>query len=130
MNLSKLHRLTGTIIILIFLLTGVYMQFRFPMMYQGNEVIRYLYRANHVYLLTAGLVNIGVGVYLVLQSQPWRRRLQVIGSWLILLSPMLLLFAFFYEPSQASPQRPFTGLGIILLAIGTVLHLVGNWFKK
>ena len=49
----KLHLIVGLAGVAVFLGTGVYMRTHFPALYAGNEALRYMYRANHVYLLTA-----------------------------------------------------------------------------
>ena len=110
-NLQRIHRWVGIVTVIVFLLTGLYMRWRFPGLYQADETIRYLFRANHIYLLLAGLLNLGLGLYLTEQAERWRRMLQRAGSVLLVAAPVVLLAAFFYEPPQAMPERPVTRVG-------------------
>ena len=125
MGLDKVHRRVGVATVVVFLLTGLYMRLRFPGLYDHNQVVRFLFRANHIYLLASGLLNIAVGTYLALQPGGWRRNLQLAGSLLYLAAPVLLLVAFFYEPPQARPQRYLTEIGVVLLLAATMCHMVG-----
>ncbi|MCH6551358.1 MAG: hypothetical protein IH804_05005 [Planctomycetes bacterium] len=126
MGLDKVHRRVGVATVVVFLLTGLYMRLRFPGLYDHNQVVRFLFRANHIYLLASGLLNIAVGTYLALQPGGWRRNLQVAGSLLYLAAPALLLVAFFYEPPQARPERYLTVIGVVVLLVATVCHMVGG----
>ncbi len=126
MGFAKVHRRVGVATVVVFLLTGLYMRLRFPGLYDHNQVVRFLFRANHIYLLASGLLNIAVGTYLAMQPGGWRRNLQVAGSLLYLAAPVLLLVAFFYEPPQARPERYLTVIGVLVLLVATVCHLVGG----
>jgi hypothetical protein len=107
----------------VFLGTGLYMRARFPALYGGNEALRFMYRANHVYLLLASLVNVALGVYLERSEPGWRATLGKLGSTFVLASPALLALAFFIEVPQASPQRVLTLLGIVLALLGVAAQL-------
>ena len=48
--MQRLHRWVGIVTVVVFLLTGLYMRWRFPGLYETDETIRYLFRANHIYL--------------------------------------------------------------------------------
>src|SRR5262249_4543092 len=93
---------------------------RLPDLAAQDRSIRWLFRANHIYLLMAGLLNLAA-VHAPSMSG-WRARAQGIGSALLLLSPVLLVAAFIREPATPEPGRPLTHAGIIALAAGTVLH--------
>jgi Na+/melibiose symporter-like transporter len=121
-----LHLIVGGIAFVVFLSTGGYMQNRFPDIYQGNEVIRMMFRANHVYILLAALLNLGIGCYLVVRAAGWRRRLQWLGSLLILICTGLLVAAFYQEPMRGSFERPLTTGGIFFLFLGTLLHALSS----
>jgi hypothetical protein len=58
MVVKRIHLLLGLLTVLFFLATGAYMRARFPDLYGDNETIRYLYRANHIYILCAGLLHL------------------------------------------------------------------------
>lgn len=120
MSLSALHRLVGGVTILVFVGTGFYLKFRGPDLYGSNETVRFIFRANHVYLLLAGLLNVAVGAYYCRHAVPWRRSLQVGGSVLLLLAPLVLLLAFVREPPAAAHVRPLTSVGVLMLFAGTM----------
>ena len=124
----RIHRLVGIITVSIFLLTGIYMKLNFPELYKHNEAIRFLFRANHIYILLAGLLNIGIGSYFNLNSKKWKRNLQFTGSFFLFIAPLLLITAFFVEPQTASSERPLTFYGILALALGTVCQ-IPTWNK-
>jgi hypothetical protein len=88
-----------------------------------DEGARMMFRSRHIYVLLAGLINLGVGVYFTYHKTPWRKRLQVAGSVLILLAPLLMTAAFFYEPPLQGLQRPLTLPAIVALFAGVFLHL-------
>jgi len=121
--MRKLHLLVGLAGIAAFLGTGLYMRAHFPAAYAGNESLRYMYRANHIYLLLASLVNVTLGVYLVRAETGWRASLGKAGSVLALSSPAVLCYAFFAEVPSASPERIATALGVFAIALGVVAQL-------
>jgi hypothetical protein len=120
------HRVIGGALVLTFLATGAYLRMNFPGLYGSNETVRYLYRANHAYILYVGLLNLALGIYFVADAQRWRRALQRMGSALVLAAAALLIWAFFVEPPRAVPERPRTTFGAIAALSGTLLHLVGG----
>jgi len=121
-----LHLVVGGVAFVIFLSTGGYMQNRFPDIYHGNEAIRMMFRANHIYILLAALLNLGMGCYLVARAAGWRRRLQWLGSLLILACTGLLVAAFYQEPIRGSFERPLTTAGIFFLFLGTLFHALSS----
>jgi hypothetical protein len=99
---EKFHLIFGLVVVIVFILTGQYME------YVHNRLLpdgaRMLYRSRHIYILLAGLLNLVLGTYLVPLPRGWRRTLQLIGSILIILAPGLLLAGF--SPNRAGgPTR-------------------------
>ena len=121
-----LHQITGILVIVIFLLTGQYMDFYYPHMDEVSDGVRMMLRSRHIYLLLAGLVNLGIGVYFVQQRRRWRKFLQLTGSGLLLIAPFLLTGAFFYETTLPHLQRPLTLPAIVSLLTGTLFHLISS----
>ena len=116
----SLHLLVGVVGVLAFLGTGAYMAVHFPAAYEDNEAIRYLYRANHVYLLLGSLINIAVGIYRPGTRAGWPGRVGLAGSALLMAAPLLLLYAFFFEAPTATPERAATFFGALMLLIGAL----------
>src|SRR5262245_23316606 len=113
MTIKALHLLVGVAGVLAFLGTGAYMATHFPAAYESDEAIRYLYRANHVYVLLASLVNVAVGIYRPGTRPGWRGIVGLAGSALVLLAPLLLVYAFFFEAPSGSPERVATFFGVL-----------------
>lgn len=122
MNVRSLHLLVGVGGVLAFLGTGAWMATHFPAAYAGGEAIRYMYRANHVYLLLASLVNLAIGIYRGTTRPGWRGNLALAGSALLLAAPFVLLYAFFVEPGHGVPERPATLIGAVMLLAGVLLQ--------
>ncbi len=112
--------------IVIFLLTGQYMDFHDPHMDELGDGVRMMFRSRHIYILLAGLINIGLGTYFSRRRSLWRKALQITGSALVLTAPFLLIGAFFYEPTLAKMPRPLTLPAIISLFAGTLFHMISG----
>ena len=122
--MKRLHLIFGVLVVVAFLLTGQYMDFQEPRVRElTDEGTRMMFRSRHIYLLLAGLVNLGVGAYFTYHRTRWRRALQVAGSALIILAPLLMTAAFFYEPPLKGLQRTFTQPAVVALFAGVFLHL-------
>ncbi|HEX8560947.1 MAG TPA: hypothetical protein VF668_22835 [Pyrinomonadaceae bacterium] len=117
-----LHLLVGASAVFVFLLTGQYMDYLDVRSGALGETARVMYRSRHIYLLLAGLVNLGLGSYLRFEGGGRRRALQLFGSALVLLSPALMLAAFFTEPGAPGLRRHFTLPAVVILSAGTLMH--------
>jgi magnesium-transporting ATPase (P-type) len=126
----SIHLAVGIATVTIFLVTGVYMRINFPDLYQQDETIRFQFRANHVYILFCGLLNIALGLYAVYEPMGWRRILPFVGSVLLYIAPVVLIMAFVLEPVRAVPVRPLTFVGTVLSLGGMVLHGVRMFGRK
>src|SRR5262245_40414770 len=120
MTAKTLHLIVGVAGVLAFLGTGAYMATHFPAAYGSDEAIRYMYRANHVYLLLGSLVNLGVGIYRTGTQPGWRGVVGRVGSGFLLAAPILLLYAFFFEPPTGSDERVATFFGVLMLLVGVL----------
>jgi hypothetical protein len=123
-HVRTLHLVVGLAGIVLFLGTGYYMLRGFPELYGTNEPLRYMYRANHIYILLSSLTNVAFGIYLVTAQPGWKSLVSGIGSALTILSPLILSYAFFSEAPKAIPGRFVTGLGVLALFLGVIAHLV------
>jgi hypothetical protein len=118
--MRRAHLIAGLVGVLVFLATGLYMRSGFPELYGTNEALRYMYRANHIYILFASLVNVALGVHLAASRPGWRGLVGRIGSVFVMLSLVVLCYAFFAETPKASPERLLTALGVVLMLFGVV----------
>ena len=108
----------------IFLLTGQYMDRVHDHLQGMPDGPRMLYRTRHIYILLSGLLHLGIGSYFKYRSESVRRIVQLLGSLLITIAPILFIIGFFREPHLSGLYAPLSKNGIILIAIGTLLHLV------
>jgi hypothetical protein len=125
-RMKLLHQILGILVVVIFLLTGQYMGFYYPEMEAVDDGTRMMLRSRHIYILLAGLINLGIGVYFSWRPERWRKSLQILGSIFILVAPLLLIGAFFYEPRLANLQSSFTLPAMISLLAGTLIHLLSG----
>lgn len=130
MNSKPIHLLIGALTLGVFLLTGLYMKFNFPSVYESNEAIRYQFRANHIYILMIGLINVVTSLVPLPQGKNWRSKVYTLGSVFVMLAPLLLISAFFIEPVRAIPQRPLTLYGAILTGAGVVFLAISHLRKE
>ena len=120
------HLIFGLLLVTIFLLTGQYMD-RVHNHLQGMaDGPRMLYRTRHIYILLSGLLHLGIGCYFQYRLENVRRILQLLGSLLITVAPILFIIGFFREPHLTGLYAPLSKKGIILIAIGTLLHLLSS----
>jgi hypothetical protein len=120
------HLVVGLTTLLVFLLTGQYMDYLHVRTGVLGETARVMFRSRHIYLLLAGLVNVGVGSYFRDRERGWRRGLQLLGSALVVVAPVLMVAAFFTEPGAPGLQRHFTQPAVIILSAGTLLHALSG----
>ena len=120
---SKFHFLTGVITFLIFLLSGLYMRFTFTDILPGDDSVRFMYRANHVYILFGSLINVLIGTQLKISGKKVIRILQFSASILIIISQPVLISAFILDTYPANYGRVFTTLGVFSLFIGCCTHI-------
>lgn len=126
MKLERIHLLVGLAVFAYFLGTGIYMRSNFPDLYHGDEAMHYIFRSRHVYILLSALLNILTGVYFSWQNDPRRKRLQTLGSLLLLIAPLLHIAAFSIEPYDMSRLGVLTTLAVSSNLIGTAAHLLGG----
>jgi hypothetical protein len=112
--------------VLVFLLTGQYMDIYHNHMVGVQDGVRMLYRTRHIFILLAGLLNLGIGAYFNYRQEMWRKLLQLTGSILIILAPILFIIAFFYEPTLTGLYTPLSHWGTYTIFAGTFCHLLSG----
>src|SRR5258706_15772198 len=90
------HKITGVLTVLIFLGTGQYMRLNGPALFQSDPTVRMMFRSNHIYILMAGLINIGIGSFIVLCLRPRRRFFPFVRLYVFMGAPRGLFCAVFY----------------------------------
>ena len=123
--MKRFHLIFGLVVLVVFLLTGQYMDRFHEHLRYTPDGPRMLYRTRHIFILLSGLLHLGIGSYFSYRAE-WRRALQYLGSALITIAPVLFTIGFFYEPHLQGLYAPFSKKGIIMLAVGALLHVVSG----
>ncbi len=120
-----LHFWTGIVFVIIFLLTGQYMDLAHNHLEGMADGPRMIYRSGHIYILFAAVLNLVSGIYWN-ELPGFRKKLQILASVLLLLLPWVLLYGFFQEPHLKGLARPWSsmalygtfGVAVVLAAVG------------
>ncbi len=124
--MKRFHLIFGLMLVIIFLLTGQYMD-RYHNHLRGMaDGMRMLYRTRHIFILLSGLIHLGIGTYFSYRSEMWAKTFQAMGSLLITIASILFVIAFFYEPTLADLETPLSHKGMYLIASGTLLHVFSS----
>ena len=126
MTFRTLHLVVGIAGVAAFFAAGALLGSRFPDPLVMNELLRWLARSNHVYVLLAGLVNVALAVQLAPVTPGWRSAASRLASLLALAAPAVLCLAFYLEAARAPAERVVTLLGVSALAAGIALHVLGG----
>lgn len=116
------HLVVGAIAVVAFLITGQLMGGHDPPAAAMEWGERLLFRSRHIYLLCGGLVNLALGVHYLLPERAARRGAAIVGSVLVLVSTVLLFFAFFAEPMAGRQPGQISTLALVALFGGVVLY--------
>jgi len=123
---KRLHLAIGLAFVVVFLATGMVMRLRFPAAYAGDATMRMLFRSAHVYILFGALLNLALGIHLRVPERPRDRRLQLVGSLLLVAVPVLCTLAFFLEPAPGRLSRPFVVPAAAVALLGTLMHFLAH----
>ena len=124
--MKKIHLIFGALTIVAFLLTGQYMDKFYNHLHGMPDAPRLLYRTRHIFILLAGLLNLGIGAYFTYRTEAWQRTVQRLGSLLIFTASTLFLIAFFYEPRVVDLHTPLSHWGTYTMSAGAILHVVSG----
>jgi hypothetical protein len=125
--MRRFHLIFGVIVAIVFLLTGQYMdRFHQHLQYMPDGP-RMLYRTRHIFILLSGLVHLSLGSYFRFRSGGVRRAIQIVGSVLISIASVLFTIGFFYEPKMTGLYAPYSKRGVIMIAVGTLLHVLTEY---
>lgn len=124
--MSWFHLIFGVVVFVVFVTTGQYMRADFPDKDVISQELRVLMRSRHIYILFSALIHLALGLYLQMRPQAWRRTLQYLGSFILVVSSGVLLWAFIVETYQTERFSDLSRNGIYLSLAGVVLHLIGG----
>jgi hypothetical protein len=125
-TLRTAHLVVGAITVGAFLVTGLVMYGHEPSLSTLDWSERLLFRSRYIYILAAGLVNLSLGIRYALPEGATRRSAAMTGSLFVLLSCVLLFFAFFAEPMAGRAPGPFSRLGLYALFGGVLLNVAAS----
>jgi hypothetical protein len=124
--MKKFHLLFGVVTVVVFLLTGQYMDRYHNHLHDMPDGMRMLYRTRHIYILLAGLLNLGIGAYFRYHAERQLRVMQLLGSTLITVATILFAVGFFYEPQLPNLHTPLSHWGMYTIVAGTLLHALSG----
>ena len=87
-----------------------------------EDLPRALMRAQHLYILLVGLINIALGSYLTISKEKLTRTFQIFGSVLIFTATCILVYSFFYELPSDRIERPICRMGLYIVLAGVLGH--------
>ncbi|WP_406684018.1 hypothetical protein N1F78_15190 [Seonamhaeicola sp. MEBiC1930] len=120
--LGRIHLLFGILIVIIFLLSGQYMDKSFNHLQDMELMNRALFRAGHLYILLFGLINAALGSHLKLSKIIWVSLIQKVGSIVIFSATIMVIYGFFTELPSDDIERPLTRFSLYLILFGVSAH--------
>jgi hypothetical protein len=129
-TLRMAHLVVGALAVGAFLVTGLVMYSHQPPLPEMGWDDRLLFRSRHIYLLSAGLVNLALGLRYGLPDGAARRGAAAAGSLLALVAGPLLFFAFFAEPMAAREPGALSALGLYALFGGVMLLALASLERR
>lgn len=128
--MKKVHLIFGVLVVIVFLLTGQYMDKHFNHMVGVPDAPRLLYRTRHIFILLSGLLHLGIGAYFTYRVEAWQRTMQLLGSLFIFAASFLFVIGFFSEPNLSNLRTPLSHYGTYAIAAGAVLHVLSGVKRK
>ena len=121
------HGVIGLLALGVFLATGAYMRYHQPPLAELGEARHASFLSRHIFILSGALVHLVLGAYVCLETVPWRRRLQTVGSGLTTIAALLLIAAFLVEPVAGRGRTPVSSFGLYALLAGSLAHFTARW---
>jgi len=126
--LKKIHFYFGITVVVHFVITGLLMRWNTFSLEPQDITTRMMFRANHVYILFSGLINLLISF--CYNKEDHTNLFHSIASGLMIFSTIALNAGFYIDPVKNINlktdmlQRAFTGYSVIGCVTGTVLHLM------
>ena len=124
--LGKTHLYFGIAVVIVFVLTGQYMDREYAHLEGMEPVSRALFRAGHLYILLFGLIHAAYGTNYRPLATTWLRRVQYVGSAVMVVATALVVYAFFAELPTEEIERPLTRLSLYLTLAGVAVNGVAG----
>ena len=94
----------------------------------GDPLIRMMFRANHIYILFCGLLNLLI--HFIFKENQKQSLLIHVSSLLVIAATVGVNVAFYIDPVTRSLQRDMTRYSIITFFAGTILYLLILQFRR
>jgi len=124
--MKRLHLIVGVILFIAFAVTGRLMRIDFPDKDLIPQDLRILTRSRHIYIFFSSLIHLVLGVYLQMDTRRHIRPLQLAGSFILIVSSVLLLWAWWFETYQLQHFSNLSRQGIYASLAGVGLHLIAG----
>ena len=124
--MSYFHLIFGLLLFVVFTITGRYMRLDFPDKDSLDQTLRVLMRSRHIYILLSSLIHVSLGIYLQLRTRTIQKALQITGSTVLVISSVLLFWAFVVETYYLRDYSSYSRDGLYLALAGVALHLIGG----
>ena len=124
--MSYFHLVFGLLLFAVFTITGQYMRADFPDKAEMDQTLRILMRSRHIYILLSSLIHLSLGVYVQLRPRLAQKSLQLSGSAVLVISSLLLFWAFVVETYYLQGYSSYSRNGLYLSLAGVILHILGG----
>ena len=125
--MKRFHLFFGLTLLVVFFLTGQYMDIVHHHLAEMADKPRLLLRSRHIYILLSTFPHLTLGSYFQTNTIVWRKRLQWFGSSLTTIGSILLVVAFFTEPWRPGWDMPVALVAVVALLTGVMSHVVSGW---
>ena len=98
----------------------------FPDKAEMDQTLRILMRSRHIYILLSSLIHLSLGVYVQLRPRLAQKSLQLSGSAVLVISSLLLFWAFVVETYYLQGYSSYSRNGLYLSLAGVILHILGG----
>jgi hypothetical protein len=126
-TLSTWHRWVGLAGVVVFLVSGISMRLAHVDRIPDGDVLHFIFRSRHIYLLFASLLNVAVGLADAPPLIGRGSRIGKAGSMLVLISPILMALGFFLGPLMTQHENAFSAFGAYSALLGMVLFSLATW---
>ena len=124
--LAFINLVTGITVVIIFLLTGQYLEYTFNEEVERNFGFRMMRNSRHIYILLSGLINAAIGIYLTTSRIFIVYVMQVVATLFTVSASVLFILGFFTEVYGTFAPAPKIHGGTYLLLAGIILHFTGK----
>jgi hypothetical protein len=131
--LSLIHLSFGILVVAHFAITGQFMKINYFSVPEQDTLVRMMLRANHIYILFAGLINLFLSF--ALDNKPFNI-LYFAASLILVVATVFLNISFYFDPiahigrTSNDLGRVMTNYSVKGILVGSGLHLLLSlWYK-